>query len=500
MARGEIRLQYSGFIIFAAKLMSVASGMLFQLMIARSTSELEYDLWFNLNDVLAYFILLATAIPFWTMRFVARGEEGAAKTGVIANLIIAAIATAVYIPLVPSIASLLGIPQQYLMLYYLIGLQILELYSLNALQSCLQATIPQAIGYGLLVVEVFKVLLGYILIFNAHALGFHDPILGGLVSLMAAYAMQIVYYMKLLGGEFRQYVRWRYVKQWLKGSLANIYNVVGNQIANFVLIMLFAYGGEGARGRYGLARQIANVITYSTFLSFALQPKLLAEERHEDIATSLKMVLMFSAPMTVGAMALSGSYIIIMRDVVYRDAWPILVVLAADAFVMTISAVFSWVLFGVEDVDKKAEISFRELVRSSLFIAFSLPYLHSAITLPTAFFALTNLSTGDPLAAAIYVSIINMLTRLAMFVILYLIVRRMVKIDLPWSSIARYILCSAAMAAFLLAIPSPTRILSTLVFTAIGGSIYLGLLTIIDKEARTLFKSIWREIRSKIKR
>jgi len=290
------------------------------------------------------------------------------------------------------------------------------------------------------------------------------------------------------------------VKQWLKGSLANIYNVVGNQIANFVLIMLFAYGGEGARGRYGLARQIANVITYSTFLSFALQPKLLAEKKHEDITTSLKMVLMFSAPMTVGAMALSSSYIIIMRDVVYKDAWPVLTILAADAFVMTISAIFSWVLFGVEDVDRKAEISFRELVRSRLFIAFSLPYLHSAITLPTTFFALTNLSTGDPLAAAIYVSVINMSARLAMFVILYFIVRRMVKIDIPWSSIARYTLCSAAMAVFLLAIPNPTRISSTLIMTAVAGSIYLGLLTAVDREARALFKSIWQEIKSKMKR
>jgi len=495
LARSEIRLQYSGFIIFAAKLMSVGSGMIFQLMIARTTSELEYDLWFNLNDILAYFTLLATAIPFWTMRFVARGEEGAAKTGVIANLVISAVATALYIPLVPTIAFSLGIPQQYLMLYFLVGLQIAELYSLNALQACLQATVPQVIGYGLLVAEAFKVLLGYVLI-----VGFNQPLLGGLISFIIAFALQILYYAKLLSGELRQYVKWKYVKQWLKGSLANIYNVVGNQIANFVLIMLFAYGGEGARGRYGLARQIANVITYSTFLSFALQPKLLAEKKHEDITTSLKMVLMFSAPMTVGAMALSSSYIIIMRDVVYKDAWPVLTILAADAFVMTISAIFSWVLFGVEDVDRKAEISFRELVRSRLFIAFSLPYLHSAITLPTTFFALTNLSTGDPLAAAIYVSVINMSARLAMFVILYFIVRRMVKIDIPWSSIARYTLCSAAMAVFLLAIPNPTRISSTLIMTAVAGSIYLGLLTAVDREARALFKSIWQEIKSKMKR
>ncbi|RJS82497.1 hypothetical protein CW707_00800 [Candidatus Bathyarchaeota archaeon] len=58
MAKNEIRLQYSGFIIFAAKLLSVATGLAFQFMIARNTTPEEYGLWFNVNDILAYFTLL----------------------------------------------------------------------------------------------------------------------------------------------------------------------------------------------------------------------------------------------------------------------------------------------------------------------------------------------------------------------------------------------------------------------------------------------------------
>ncbi len=65
MAKNEIRLQYSGFVIFAAKMLSIGTGLIFQLMIARTTTEPEYDLWFNINDVLAYFMLPATAFPFY---------------------------------------------------------------------------------------------------------------------------------------------------------------------------------------------------------------------------------------------------------------------------------------------------------------------------------------------------------------------------------------------------------------------------------------------------
>jgi O-antigen/teichoic acid export membrane protein len=54
LTKDAIRVQYSGFVIFAAKLISVATGLAFQYMIARSTSQAEYGVWFNVNDVLAY--------------------------------------------------------------------------------------------------------------------------------------------------------------------------------------------------------------------------------------------------------------------------------------------------------------------------------------------------------------------------------------------------------------------------------------------------------------
>jgi O-antigen/teichoic acid export membrane protein len=490
LAKNEIRLQYSGFIIFAARMLSIATGLAFQLMIGRATTKPEYGLWFNMNDILAYFTLLAIAFPFWTMRFVARGEEGAVKTGILANLTISAIATIIYLPLVPLITSSLGISQEYLLLYFIVSIEIIELYFIRALEACLRARAPQTLGYGLLIAEVCKVILGYILI-----IGFRQPLLGALISLIVAFTIQIAYYFKLLVQELKQQVKWEYVKEWLKGSIANIYNIVGNQIAAFVLIMLFTYGGREGRSNYGAAGQIASVITYSSFLAFALYPKLLAEKNTEDITTSLKMVLMFAIPMTAGAITLSDSYVTII-NVIYKDAWPVLIVLAINAFVATLSGLFSSVLYGVEKVDEKAKISFRELVKSRLFIVFSLPYFLSAITLPTAFYILTN-HVQNPLQAALCVSIINSSVSFAMFLILYAIVRKTVTINIPWRNIMKYVFASAIMAIFLSVIRHPTRIYLTLIATATGGIIYLTLLMAIDKEARTLVYSMWQEIKLK---
>lgn len=468
-------------------MLSIATGLAFQLMIGRATTKPEYGLWFNIKDILAYFTLLAAALPFWTMRFVARDKEGAAKTGILANLAISVIATIIYLPLVPLITSSLGISQEYLLLYLIVAIEIIELYFIHALEACLRARAPQTLGYGLLVAEVCKVILGYILIIE-----FRQPLLGALLSLIVAFTVQIAYYFRLLVQELRQEIRWEYVKEWIKGSVANIYNIVGSQIAAFVFIMLFTYGGSEGRSNYGAAGQIASIITYSSFLAFALYPKLLAERNTEDITISLKMVLMFAIPMTAGAIVLSDSYVIII-NVIYKDAWPVLVVLAINALVATLSGLFSSVLYGVERVDEKAKISFKELVKSRLFIVFSLPYFHSAITLPTAFYILAN-HVQNPLQAALYVSIINSSAGFVMFLVLYTVVRKMVTINIPWKNIRKYVFASAIMAIFLFAIPHPTRLYLTLIVTAIGGIIYLTLLMLIDKETRALVSSMWQEI------
>lgn len=490
LTKKDIRLEYSGFVIFAAKILSVATGLVFQLMIARATSKSEYDIWFNINDVMVYFTLMAGVLPFWAMRFMAREKKGALKTGILSNLTISAIATLIYLPLVPLVTSWLGVSESYLFLYFLMALNLVEIHSLNMLEACLQARMPHAIGYGLLVQQFCKVFLGYIVIIQLH-----QPLLGAILATLVAFSIQVLYYSRLLADQLKQKVRWEYVKEWLKGSVANIYNVIGNQISTYIFIMLFA-AGEGARGSYGAALQIANVITYSSFLAFALYPKLLAERRSEDVTTSLKTVLMFAIPMTAGAIVLSDSYIKILRQD-YPGAAPILVILAIDSFVVVLSGILSSILFGMETVDEKAAISFRSLAKSKLFIAFSLPYFHSAMTIPTAYYVLTTYAENQPVQAAFYVSIINSSARFVMLLVLYAIVHKLIKINVPWKNISKYTLAAAVMAAFLVVVPHPSTIMLTLVVTSIGGIIYLALLMIIDKEARKLPKTMWQEIRKK---
>lgn len=492
MIKSKIRLRYSGFILFTSKLLSVATGLAFVYMITRSVSTEEFGIWGNITDVFSYFTLLALVLPFWTTRFVAREHAGSAKTGLTANIFISVASASIYLALLPTILSALQISSTYTILYFIVSIQVVEFYAVSALEAVLRAKQPQTIGYGLLIYEVCKVALGFILIIHLK-LG----LLGAIYTMISSCIIQIAFYVKLTAKELKESVRWSYLKEWLKASPINLYNIVGGKIAAFTLIFLFMYG-ELARSYYGVALTIANVITYSTFISYALYPKLLSKTNPEDISTSLKMVLMSAIPMTIGAIILSDSYLTILSPN-YTEAKLVLSILAIYIFSLALSQVFSTVVMGTEKIDAKAKISLKQLTKTRLFQIFTLPYVQSAITLPATFFALFYIAKTQ-LEGATYLALINLAVGLAMLSCTYIIARKCLTFNFPWKNVTKYTIASAVMAALLCIIPHPTRLLLTIGFTILGGIVYFGILAIIDRETRELIKSIMGEVESRLGR
>jgi len=445
-------------------------------------SQAEYGILGIFNIIIPYFTILAGAISFWTMRFVSRRAEGAAKTGLFANFALAIIAVLIYLALLPIISPAFRL-ESYLIVYLIMAAQVVEVYLISVLESSLQGNRPEYVGYGLLIGEILKVALCYSLV-AWRQMG----IQGAALSIVIAFAVKASFYIKIVFKELRQKLVFAYVREWVKGSAFNIYNVIGDRIAAIVFLMITWYGTETANSYYYATSQIANIIVYSTFLAFALTPKLLSESKLGEATMSLKLVLLFAVPMTAGVLVLPSSYLVFLKETgEYVAATPVLMILAIDALILTTSTIFNYVIMGIERVDEKAKIPFREVARSRLFIAFSLPYLHAAITLPTAFYAMTFLAHNDPLQVAIYITGINTIGHTAIFLVQYCVVSRAVKFQIPWDSIGKYALASAVMAAVLY-FTHPARRLTTLIVTAIGGLVYVGVLLAIDKGTRSLLR------------
>ena len=487
MVKSNIRLKYSGTVIFASTLLSVVTGLAFVLMITRNVSTEEFGIWGNINDLFNYFMLFSGIIPFWATRFIAREHAGSAKTGLVANIFISIAAIFIYLALVPTILSVLKISSIYAILYTVASAQILELHIIYTLEAVLRTKQPQTIGYALLIFEVCKVVLGFTLIILLK-LG----LLGVLYSIITSNVIIIGFYLKLTAKELKESGKWSYLKEWIKATPITIYNIVGNRIAAFTLILLFVYGGELARAYHGAAATFTNIISYSSLLAFALYPRLLSGSSNEDVSVSLRLVMMFAIPMIAGVMVLSDSYLTIL-GVAYAKARPVLLSLViSGGLCLTLSQVFNTVVLGTERVDAKAKIAFRELVKSRLFLLFTLPYIESAVTLPATFFVLTSIAKTS-LEAATFFALIDVFASSALLMVRYAIARKCLVFHFPWNSISKYALASVIMAMVLLMIPHPTRLSMTVAFTLLGAVIYLTIITFIDNEAKSLVKSILQE-------
>jgi hypothetical protein len=345
-----------------------------------------------------------------------------------------------------------------------------------------------------LIEEIVKVCIALVLI-----LGFNQLFLGAILGLTISCLVQVIYYLYLLSGYFKEKVNWGYLKEWLKGSPAIAYNAIGGQLLNFVFILLFLYGGTGARAYYQAALTFAGVITYANSLAFALYPKLLANScTDEHVGASFKTVLMLAIPFATLAMVMSVSFLTIL-NVSYSVAWPVIIALTIDTLVVLILTFYSSCVMGVENFDAEGKISVHQLVKSKIFKVFTIPYIQAAIALPLTYIVLTRLPLAGPVQATVEVVVILIGVHLSAFAGLYLFMRHSIGIPVVWKSIAKYILAALFMGAVLFLLPTTTTLLSTLGKAIAGFALYVVLLLLIDKQARELIGLIWEEIQGSLK-
>ncbi len=492
MSSNKIRVQYSGFIIFAAQILSVFTGIIFLLLLTRISTKSpdEFGTWSFIFYLVGLFSLVSGLFPFWTTRFVARAKMGATKTGVLSNLILALVAAAIYLASVAPIMSAFHIKSAYLLIYLLAALQIVNTFMIAIFEGSLRAVKPQAIGFGLLIEELVKVSLAFVLV-----VGLNQLLLGAMIGLIGGASVQAVFYTWLLKDVLRESLKWDYLREWLKGgSAAFIYNAVGLQLVNAVFYLLVFFSGQAALGYYQAAVIFSTVISYAFSLAFALYPKMLAQDCPADVATSFKTMIMLALPIAAVTLTMAQSLLTVLKAS-YGVAAPVLMLLTVDTFVVLIYQFYSQCLLGVETLDIEGRIPLRQLVRSKIFKVFTIPYIQAAIALPALFFVLTKVVSADPVQAALYMVIIYIVAHAGTLVGLYASTRDAVKIPAAWTSIAKYALTASVSAFVLLVLPQTTTLAATFGKVLVGVAIYVGMLYAIDTDARKIVAQVWTEIR-----
>jgi hypothetical protein len=496
----EIRFQYSGYVIFAVQIFSVITGLIFTLLLTRNMNTNypnQYGIWTSIFDYIAYFTLFSGVFSFWAERFVARGRTGAVRTGIMAQLVISLIFLGAYFPIIyfiykDAIAVKIG-TMSYLPFFLLAGPYIVTFYMIILCEGLLQPKKPQALGYGLLIEEIVKVSVALVLI-----LGFHQLFLGAMLALVLSCFVQVCYYVWLLRDYFKEKINWGYLKEWFKGSTVIAFNSIGNQLLSFVYILLFFFGGPNTRAYYQAAGSFTAIIGYSISLSIALYPRLLSKScSKEQVGTSFRTVMMLGIPLAAITIAMSYSFLTVL-NVAYGEAWPVLVALSIYTLFGLVTSFYSNCVMGVEVFDAEGKIALRRLIKSKIFVVFTLPYLQAAIAIPLTYFALTTLPVAGSVQATLYVVAILIAAQITTFTVLYTYMRHSIGIPVAWKSVGKYVSAAALAAIILYLLPTTTTLLSTIAKAAAGFGMYVIFLLAIDKQARELIRQVWAEVKSTI--
>ncbi|MGQ9718701.1 MAG: hypothetical protein ACUVWK_02485 [Nitrososphaerales archaeon] len=492
----NIRLRYSGLITYGTRIMSIFTGLMFSIIVTRRLTEADFGIWILVGLMVSYVLFPASISNYWITRYIARGVK-VAKTGMIMNLAFAPIAAIVYILASIPIAQSVQSPS----IYFLVaGIQVILYYAISTLESIAQGIRPEVPSYGFFVFEIAKVVLVIWLVLESGR---------GLIGAILAIAIAQIAQILLLAFKIKDAIIGHFdkelAKKWLKVFWLPIFGAISGILSNFDGLIVPALTGSPIPLTYfKIPGIISAVITYSGSLAIALYPKLLAGGGRKDVETSIRFVLMFGIPMSVGAFVLAQPLLYLLNPT-YADLLWILRVMIPASLIVSLSGIFSTVLVGTEKVELNLNSKFKDFMKSNLFIVPSITYVSSAFyILGLVMIVYFSIVWGfDYIFLVILWSILSLIVTTSSTVYRWILARRVMDFKFPFINFLKYFFCSCIMAIVLQLLEInltyiPTfsvYIISVLALVGFGAFVYFIMLLTIDREFRSIVIATFNNLR-----
>ncbi len=470
-----IRLRYTGMFIFASKLFTLVTGIIFSIYVARTLSRFDMGVWGFIGGVLLVFSFSKEMLPFWATRAIARGNPFGRMT-VLANLLLSTPFTLAFALLAGPIAAQV---ESEPIFFYASTLFLPVYFTISALNSIITAKYPHKIAYFDFILDAVKISAGLLLV---HLWG----LMGVIATFLMGNLLYMAYALYVSRNDLRNLYEPKVLRLWFKGSwfvLIGILFGIAYTSADKVLLGFFKL--TDPLGAYTIAMTITNWISVSSVLAFALMPKLVSGLGDEkDIQSSLDLVLMIALPCLAGCLALN-KHLIYLFGSKYIIALDALFLLAFARFFDAISTVAINTILGFEKVDMEHDLSFGNLIRSKTFRFYSFRYLVIFLELFSMLFLIPSYGILGAAAAVMAASLLL----LVISVYFGFWGRRV----LSPKRIGKYTLATLTMVIVILVIPK-WRFLRTLLIIAAGAATYFASLYLLDKDFRKLIRSVYKEI------
>ncbi len=482
---GQISLRKTGLVVFAARIASIFTGLIFLVIMTRTLSAQQFGLYEVIVDIATFAAYPAGIVAFWATRDIARGKMFG-KTAVLLNLVLSALGVAIYVGL--SFYSAAMIPSANLATLLFAVLLVPVAYFNQAANSVVAGHRPVVLGYAVIFSEVAKLAVAYPLL-----IVFKVGIDGVILSVMVANLAQAIASVALAGDAMSSPVNIEQGKRWLAQSWLPILTTfpLFLGIADTYVASLAA-SDTVLVGYYQAAFSVASLAGYSLYLASAMYPLLLKGGDQKVTAMTLDLALSFGIPMAVGA-AVLATPILHLLNPVYLDASIPLGILAMAALGNTVSSVFDQVLLGKDRVDVDESAKLKDYLRSSILFVAKVNIVLAAVYVAAVYLSITaGLTSGMSKTETLD---LWALAQLGVFIVGILVkarrIRKVEQIVIP-RSIAYYVIGAAIMAGLLYLLKgfiTYTRgtfflTLELVVVAVIGVSVYGAFVLTLDKDLR----------------
>jgi len=490
-----VRVTYAGLISFGTGILSILTGLAFMIIVTRMLSPEEYGTWGVITGLLVYAMVFDTVIGYWAWRDIARGIESG-KTAIMSSGIFSILGIVIYF-----IGSFFVGTQPHLDYnILLLAIMLVPLRSFDKILSTINAGWkPEVKSYAVLISEIIKIPVGLILIYFLE-MKIEGVILTFVIAFIAGIIIQLIYARHKIKGQFKKI----FLKKWMKLIwIPIIPKIVALLHSSDLIIFAIITGSVVGIAYFSASLIIASLVAGAGSISGSVVTKLLAGGKQDYMKENFRLMLYFLIPFTAFSLSFSRAGLFVLNPL-YEMAYIIVVVLTFQTIAITFSNTFSTFLFGIENVDKKEESSYKDYLKSKLFFVPAIKLIQYTVYLITLSIMLILLSNESEIELVIYWSILSLTAQLPITIYLSSQIHKKFELKIDILNIVKYCVVSVLVFGSIYWIieniiefnSSLFEFLPIIIILAIAGfSSYLGITYIIDKKTKNLANLIIQELK-----
>jgi len=437
-----LRIAYAGIIQLIARFATLITGLIFITLVTRNLPVDEFGLWQTLGSSVGLLLIPLAPLNYWTLRYSARGQD-VARTSLLAGIIAVPIFVIAYLVLALTASSSIEPILIYVLIY---SVQIPALCIWEVVKPVARSYKPEYLGYATIALEIGKVSGAYYTI-AILKLG----LIGAILSLALGQFLQLAIVIYIIRPKLRGSFKSSTIKKWYKAAWIPISNMSVSRlsISDSILVAIIL-GSTTVVGIFQASRVFTLIVRYSEEFLRVLYPKLIRDNRNEDITLTLRLQSFVVIPLAVGALMLAEPLLGILGEQ-YVKAKLVLRILTIVAVIEGIEY-FMWnILTGLEKIDENINnLQFKKL-RNSWLVRLPLIDLmkYAGYFSILGVIMYTSQGVGNELMLSTYWAITLLLITIPFTIYKILLAKRVMQFDFPKLSILRYSFSGIIMAGFL---------------------------------------------------